>query len=127
MSEYDLPSGAKLHVTPLDFSEAFAVFQQVAKIIGLIEVDLQGIELGKDFMAQDLMKFKRPLTQLLSNSDIEKAGKQCLKKCTYDGLKIDDRTWNAVEARKDYLFAIFFALKENCSPFLAGVLSDSKV
>lgn len=124
--EYELPSGAKLDVTPLDFGEAFAVFQQLAKIIGLIEVDLAGIDLGKDFLAQDLVKFKRPLAQLLSNHELDKAGRQCLKKCTYNGLKVTDATWNDVEARKDYLFAVFFALKENCGPFLEGAFSGSK-
>jgi hypothetical protein len=89
-------------------------------------VDLQGIDFGKEFLAQDLVKFKRPLTQILANHELEKAGKQCLKKCTYDGLKIDDRTWNSIEARKDYLFALFFSLKENCGPFLDGAFSNSK-
>lgn len=124
--EYELPSGLKLDVTPLDFGEAFAVFQQVAKIIGLIEVDLAGIDLGKDFLAQDLVKFKRPLAQLLSNQELDKVGRQCLKKCTYDGVKITDSTWNSLEARKDYLFAVFFALKENCGPFLEGAFSGSR-
>ena len=124
--EYELPSGSKLDVTPLDFGEAFAVFQQVAKIIGLLELDLAGIDVGKDFLAQDLVKFKRPLAQVLSNHELEKAGKQCLKKCTYNGLKVTDSTWNDIDARKDYLFAMFFALKDNCGPFLEGAFSGSK-
>ena len=124
--EYELPSGSKLDVTPLDFGEAFAVFQQVAKIIGLLELDLAAIGIGKDFLAQDLVKFKRPLAQVLSNHELEKAGKQCLKKCTYNGLKVTDSTWNDIEARKDYLFAMFFALKDNCGPFLEGAFSGSK-
>ena len=124
--EYELPSGSKLDVTPLDFGEAFAVFQQVAKIIGLLELDLAGIDIGKDFLAQDLVKFKRPLAQVLSNHELEKAGKQCLKKCTYNGLKVTDSTWNDIVARKDYLFAMFFALKDNCGPFLEGAFSGSK-
>ena len=124
--EYELPSGSKLDVTPLDFGEAFAVFQQVAKIIGLLELDLAGIDIGKDFLAQDLVKFKRPLAQVLSNHELEKAGKQCLKKCTYNELKVTDSTWNDIDARKDYLFAMFFALKDNCGPFLEGAFSGSK-
>lgn len=126
MIRHELPSGAELEITPLDFGEAFAVFQQVAKIIGLLEVDLSGIDIGKDFLAQDIVKFKRPLAQVLSNAELEKAGKQCLKKCTYNGLKVTDATWNDLEARKDYLFALFFALKENCGPFLEGAFSGSK-
>jgi hypothetical protein len=124
--ENKLPSGAVLEVTPLDCGDAYAIFQQVMKVIGLLDIDLSKLDMTKDFKAQDIIEFKRPLAQLLSNSELEKAAKKCLTKCTYDGMKVTEATWNPLNARQDYLFAMFFALKENCSPFLDGVFSDSK-
>ncbi len=122
--EHKLPSGAILDVTVLDYEKAFGIFQTVSRQIGLIDVDFGKIDFEK-FNTMDVMEFKRPLTQLLSNSDLVKVGNQCLEKCTYDNVKISKATWESIEARKDYLFALFYALKENCAPFLEGVFSGS--
>jgi hypothetical protein len=122
--EHKLPSGVMLDITLLDYEKAFAVFQTTVRQIGILDVDLSKIDLEK-FAALDVMEFKRPLTQILSNSDLVKAGNQCLEKCTYDGIKVTTKTWESPEARKDYLFAIFYALKENCYPFVEGVFSGS--
>ena len=122
--EVKLPSGATLDITLLDYEKAFDVFQIVARQLGLIDVDFSKIDFEK-FQLMDVMEFKRPLTQILSNPDLVKVGNQCLVKCTYDGIKITAKTWEPPEARKDYVFAIFYALKENCYPFVEGVFSSS--
>ena len=124
--EIQLPSGAMLEVTPLDCGDSYAIFQQVMKVIGLLDIDLSKLDMTKDFRAQDVLEFKRPLAQLLSNAELEKAAKKCLTRCTYEGLKVTEATWNPLVARQDFLFAMFYDLKENCSPFLDGVFSDLK-
>ena len=122
--EQKLPSGAILDITVLDFEKAFAVFQVVSRQIGLLDFDAAKIDF-QNFKATDLLEFKKPLTQALSNSDFSKVGNQCLEKCTYNGLKVTAQTWNDLKARNDYLFAVFYALKENCYPYIEGAFSDS--
>lgn len=122
--ECKLPSGATLDITVLDYEKAFEVFQITMRQLGLIDIDLSKMDFA-NFAAADIMEFKRPLAQILSNADLVKMGNKCLEKCTYDGIKVTTKTWEAPEARKDYLFALFYALKENCYPFVEGVFSSS--
>ena len=126
--EFKLPSGAQLSITLLDFEQAFEISQTVTRFIGLLELDIKSlnIEQWKSFSDIDFNAIKRPLSQVLSNGDLVKAGNKCLNKCTYNGKRITDQTWQDIEARKDYLYAIFYGLKENVYPFFAGVFSSLK-
>jgi hypothetical protein len=128
MTSYKLPSGAELEVTPLDFEPAFEISQVVTRFIGLLDVDLTGMDPKQwnSIADIDLAAIKRPLSQVLSNSDLRKAGDKCLVKCTYNGQKVTTKTWEPVEARQDYLYAIFFAMKENVMPFFEGAFSSLK-
>lgn len=126
--KYILPSGAELEVTLLDFEPAFEISQAVTRFVGLLDVDLKSLEVEKWKTVSDIdvNAIKRPLSQILSNSDLTKAANKCLVKCTYNNQRISEKTWNAPEARKDYFHAMFYALKDNIYPFFEGVFSSSK-
>lgn len=126
--KYKLPSGAELEVTLLDFEPAFEISQTVTKFLGLLDVDLKALEVEKwkSINDIDVNAIKRPLAQILSNSDLTKAANKCLAKCLYNNVRINEKTWNAPEARKDYYHAMFYALKDNIYPFFEGVFSSSQ-
>jgi hypothetical protein len=127
--KYTLPSGAELEVTLLDFEPAFEISQIVTKFVGLLDIDLKSLEVEKwtSISDVDVNAIKRPLSQILSNSDLVKAANKCLVKCLYNNIRISDKTWNEPSARKDYYHAMFYALKDNIFPFFEGVFSSSKV
>ncbi len=118
-----LPSGKELSVTPLDWEDAWAISQRVIAVVEKLEVDLKGID-WKDIKSQDILNFKGPICNVLSSKEVFEASKECFKKCTYDGLRIDNVTFNDPKARGDMLVACFHALKENCAPFFGGLLSS---
>jgi hypothetical protein len=126
--KYELPSGADFEVTVLDFEPAFEISQTVSRFIGLLEVDLKGLDVDKwkGISDIDIAAIKRPLSQVLSNAEIRKAGDKCLVKCTYNGQRVTAKTWEPIEARKDYLYAMFHALKDNVTPFFEGAFSSLK-
>jgi hypothetical protein len=126
--KYTLPSGAEFEVTLLDFEPAFDISQTVSRFVGLLEVDLKALEIEKwkSFSDIEVDAIKRPLSQILSNAELRKAGDRCLVKCTYNGQKVTTKTWEPAEARQDYLIAMFYALKENVAPFFVGAFSFLK-
>lgn len=120
-----LPSGSKLEITPLPYLKAWGVSQIVLKEIekiGLDTKELKSIDF-KNLMAVDALNFKNPLCSVLSSDPILEAAKTCMERCTYNGLKIDDDTFERIEARQDFLPVVFSVLKENISPFFANLFS----
>lgn len=121
----DLPSGAVLDITLLPFEEAWHVQQLVAKEVERINFDPRSIDFS-NFMASDVLNLKNPICSILSSQVVIDAAKQCFKKCTYNGLKIDSQTFESREARTDFLPVVFNVLKENISPFFENLLSSLK-
>lgn len=125
MNEIQLPSGSVLKVTPLPFQEAVEVKQMIADELSRIEVDLSGINIVK-ITEVDVLRFSKPMMQILSNKKIATMAQRCFKRCTYNGIKIDENTFEDVAARQDYLPCCFHALRENLTPFFASLLSSLK-
>lgn len=120
-----LSSGAKLEITPLPYLKAWSVSQIVIKEvekIGLDPKDLKSIDFNNP-MAADVLNFKNPLCAVLASESILEAAKTCMERCTYNGLRIDDDTFERIEARQDFLPVVFSVLKENISPFFANLFS----
>lgn len=120
-----LPSGAELAVTPLDWEDSWGVCQDALGVIEALNVDVKGMSL-QDISAQDVLNFKGPICKILSSQVMLAASKRCFAKCTYNGVKIDAVTFSKPENRGDFLHACFYALKENCAPFFASLLSGLK-
>lgn len=122
MDKIILPSGAVLEITLLPYEDAWGVSQRVSKLLESIKVDFKSIDL-KNLMLSDVAVIQGPIFHVLSSAEIIDAAKTCFKRCTYNGLKIDGQTFDAKEARKDYLPVIFYVLKANIEPFFAGLIS----
>lgn len=122
MEKFILPSGAKFEVQPLSYEGAWAVSQSIIKEIEKTQIDLKGLDLSQ-IMASDVMIMKGPICSILASNVVLESVKQCFAKCRYNDAKIDSMTFEKKEARGDYLFACFYALKENVSPFFGSLVS----
>lgn len=112
MKEISLPSGKKLSIGSTPFSESKALFQAV-----LEELRKIGISSKDDHM--EVMK--NLFCMGFSSKKVEDALAVCLKRCLYDGLKIDENTFEPEESRADYLPVCLEVVKENVAPFLKGL------
>lgn len=123
MEPITLPSGAKLEITLLPYEEAWHVAQRVAKVLESVKIETADIDVKK-LMLADVSKIQGPLLQVMSSRELVEAAKVCFKRATYDGLKIDAKTFDSRESRQDYLPTVFHCLKENIAPFFAGLISS---
>jgi len=121
-AKYTLPSGIAFEVTPLPYEDAWGVTQSFFAVVEKLNIDLQGLDLSA-LSSVDVLKFKGPICSVLASNDCLKAAKTCFSRCLYNNLKIDASTFESKQARGDFLFACFYALKENIAPFFETALS----
>lgn len=95
------------------FREANALQKAIAKETKKLEVK-GDLDLNYEFM-------KNLLCSALASDEIEAALKPCLKRCLYGDFKIDENTFEDVEARQDYFTVCFEVIKENLLPFVKGL------
>ena len=131
MKKIDLPSGSSLEIYLLPFEEAAFLFRMFSKEMGDLNITIKDFAfLGSsknideiEFGFQEFINLKGPLCSLLSNEKLINAGRSCLSKCIYNNLKITNTTFESEEARGDFYPCIFYAIKENVSPFFGNLLS----
>lgn len=109
MKEVVLPSNRKLGITVGTFEESKALFTAVTE-------EFRGIKMDPSAEV-DVNLFKDLFCTGLSSKKVDTALAALLRRCTYEGLKIDANTFEPVEAREDYLEVIFNVAQENISPF----------
>lgn len=122
MESFTLPSGAVLEVQPLGYEKAWGVTQILLKELETIKVDLKTVDL-KELMGMDVLVLKGPICAILGSPKVLEAAQQCFSKCLYNKTKIDSMTFESKQARGDFLFCAFYALKENVSPFFESLAS----
>lgn len=113
-TKVDLPSGAKLEIYPADFLVAKRLYQVIAKEAEEIRVS------GQDEVEN---LFKDILMRAISSEKIDAQLWECMKKCTYNGLRITPQTFEPVVARGDYLLAMFEVAVVNVSPFTKSLFT----
>jgi hypothetical protein len=116
MIEKKLSSGAVLKITLAPFAEAKALYQACLEELRNLHVD------PKEEV--DVNLFKDLFCVGLSSKKIEAALWPCLKRATYNDLKIDDSTFEPVEARQDYVPVCFEVAKENIAPFAKSLYAE---
>lgn len=72
----------------------------------------------------DVNLFKDILCIGLSSKKIEERISECMKRATYNGLKITEDTFEPVAARDDYLTVCFEVAKENVLPFMKSLYAQ---
>lgn len=107
MREVKLPSGAVLKITPAPFAVSKALYQALLR-------ELKGVTMGFE-ITQNV--FKDLFCAGFSSSEVETCLWECLKRCLYNDLKIDDQTFEPVERREDYLKVCVEVTRDNVFPF----------
>jgi hypothetical protein len=116
MKEVTLPSGATLKITPSPFAVARDLFQAVTDELKAVHISAS--------TEIDVNLFKDMFCAGLSSKRIEKCLMECLKKATYNGLKITEDTFEPVEAREDYVHVMLEVAKENLAPFMKSLFAS---
>ena len=116
--EFKAPSGAKVIINPADFKDAMALKSAIAGEIAKSNIDIDLSNLSKDSDVTDIVK----LFMILDSSiNVYDAVFKCLVRCTHNGEKITELTFDDVNNRQDYYEIMFHCIKENLSPFLGGL------
>lgn len=117
MREVTLPTGAILGLAPAPFDDAKHLYQTL-----LFEARTLDISFDHELSKQ--------LTKLfiyaLSSKAIDQAMVPCLKRCTYNKLKIDRDTFEEVETREDYIKVLALVAEENITPFMKSLFAEFK-
>lgn len=108
MKEVDLPSGAKLKISLAPFADAKALYQAILEEVKDVQVNLESDAAN---LIKDLFCIS------FSSKKIEASLESCLKRATYNGVKIDLKTFEPAEARQDYMQVCLEVAKENILPF----------
>lgn len=106
----ELKSGAELKISASSFDVAKALYQAVCEEMKDIKIESmdEAINLGKDLLCMSL-----------SSKKIDACVAECLKRCTYNGVRIikENNVFESVKAREDYIEVLFEVAKENLAPF----------
>lgn len=126
--EIKLPSGALLKITPASFAEAKTLYQALLAELKSVRIDKElttpenEAELIKDLFCAG---FSSPL--------IEAALWPCFRRCTYNptpgkpgaaDVRIDEATFEPVEAREDYVQVCVEVAKVNVGPFAKSLFAN---
>lgn len=115
MREVKLPSGAVLGVKAAPFPDAKALYQAILR-------ESKGlIQSSKTDMAAVYAEIVRIA---FSSEEVEAALWKCMVRCTYNRLKIDNQTFEPIEARDDYMQVCIEVGKENVFPFLKSLYAE---
>ncbi len=109
MNEVVLPSGAKLVITLPDFEVSKALFQAVAE-------EAKGLRLDPKAEV-DVNVWKDLFCTFLCSKKIEMCLWECMKRATYNGLKIDKETFEKEDSRDDYFTVCYEVGKKSILPF----------
>lgn len=111
-----LPSGAELKVTVADFAVSKALYQAILEEAKAVHID--------PVAEIDVNLFKDMFCACMSSKKVEVCLAECLKRVTYNGLKIDKDTFEPVEAREDFTTVCFEVAKENVAPFMKSLFAQ---
>lgn len=115
MIKYVLPSGDEFNITPLPFDESWEISQNILHEIKDLNINLEGVDF-ESIKDADVIRFMGPICHILSSHNIRDKVIQCFKRCNINGQKVGFE-----EKRGDYVFAAFYALKENVYPFFENL------
>lgn len=113
------PSGAQLTIYPAPFPDAKALYKALLR-------EARGVAINSKMELQEL--YKELFCLGFSSDTIEKELWKCLVRCTYNSgkgdLKIDENTFEPLEARDDYMVVCMEVAKENVLPFVKSLYAE---
>jgi hypothetical protein len=116
MEDITLPSGAKLRISLSSFAVAKALFEAVAAEAKEMRLDPQS-DIDLDLM-------KNLFCTGFSSKRIDTALSECMKKCTYNGVRLTEETFEPEEARQDYVTVCLEVALSNLRPFTKNLFAE---
>lgn len=116
-TEFKSSSGATIVINAAPWQDAKQLKKAVEKELSTIQ-GLSDIKLS--FESVDALA---TVLKLDSSDDIDAALWPCLARCTRNKEKITEKTFDDVEARKDYYEIVTACMKENLAPLFEGLFS----
>lgn len=125
MRKIDVESGAEVVIREAPFRDAIALKNAIASEAGNSGLDVSNIS-GDTDMSELIAPLLKAVLSVDSSERVYDALFSCLKRCSYNGEKITEATFEPKEARADYYVIAFECAKENLSPFFEGLRSKLK-
>lgn len=120
MSDLIVSSGAKVVINVADFEDTIALKNSIVREAS------KNVALDAISLSSDIARLAVLAATVDSSPEVYAAIWPCLSRCTYNGEKITKKTFEPVEARKDYYDILIECVKVNVSPFFESVLSKFK-
>jgi hypothetical protein len=114
MKEVKLKSGVVLGLGDTPFQVSKDLFQAFLRCMD-----------GVDVQSKDQFDFALTAA-FLSNPEVERCLWECMKRCLYNGVKINPDTFEPVTAREDFNEVCLEVGMENISPFTKGLFAGLK-
>ena len=115
MKEIALKSGSVLKIGHIPFAEAKNLYQAVLE-------EAKSIKLSA---STDITAMMKDLFCVgFSSKRVELALNEVMKRCLYNDLKIDDKTFEPLEARCDYSIVCVEVLMDVLAPFTKGLYAE---
>lgn len=136
--ELELPSGKNADIKLAPFSEAIALKNSIASELSRTNMNfnidvkkLKKLDFTKDMdvmeaIAPFMSALAGPFLAVESSPSVNAALMKCLARCTYDGEKITEKTFEDEGARGDYYPLIVACAKANILPFFKSLPSMLK-
>lgn len=116
MNDIKLPSGAVLKITLSPFAISKNLFEAVTEEIKLLKLDPQA-ELDFDLC-------KNLFCTGFSSKKIDAALQECMKRATYNGVKLTEDTFEPEDARQDYVTVCLEVALLNLRPFTKNLFAE---
>ena len=107
-----------------DLEEAFALQDAILNTLKDNGIDVSSLKDGMQTDISDLLpSVLGSGLGLLASKEVRANVFACLSRCTYNGERIKESTFNDLEAREDFYEVAMACVKVNCAPFLKSLLS----
>lgn len=124
MTEKTLASGRTLVVNVAPFAAANKLRRVVASELLKVEIEVGKLDLNVDLKNLDsrsLNTLKNVVCQLLASETVEASFFDCAARSTIDGAAIKRDSFDAEEARGDFLPTAWEVIRANLAPFFASL------
>lgn len=115
-----LKSGRSVELQMASFAVAMKLFKTIANELKQVDVQLGSFNL-ETIKGTDVNAIKNAVFQLLGSDNVERAVRECMGRCLYQGNKIVADTFEPEDARQDYLPVAWEVVKYNLAPFFKGL------
>ena len=125
MSEIVVSSGATVKINPAPWGDTMALKAAIGKELAGSDLKAFKMDMSVKLTEQDfnLADLAQVALSIDSSPAVYKALFACLGRCTYNGQRITEQTFEDENARQDYYEIVIECLRVNLSPFFKGLLS----